>query len=57
MVSACILHNYCIDKNVYDFPEYNDIDYIDVYDEPNIPNCEVGIDRRMQLFNEIFPIE
>lgn len=59
MIAACVLHNYCIDKNdVYDFPEYNDINNINIYnDELNIPNCEVQGDRRMQLFNEIFSVQ
>ncbi|XP_018372880.1 PREDICTED: putative nuclease HARBI1 [Trachymyrmex cornetzi] len=47
VIAACVLHNYCIDKNdVYDFPEYNDINNINIYnDELNIPNCEVQGDR------------
>ena len=60
VVAACILHNYCIDENdIYDFAEYND-DYFDnlVDDNDNleINNREIAeIDRRMQLFHELFP--
>jgi len=57
VVAACILHNYCIARNdAYDFPEYIDNDFVNVennYEECNIVNNQ--IDRRMQLFNEIFP--
>lgn len=44
---------------IYDFSEYNDNDYLNVtnnnFHENNVPNVVRG-DRRMQLFNEIFPI-
>lgn len=58
VVAACILHNYCIDKSdVYDFPEYIENDDVANYDEePNAPNYHEDVDRRMQLFNEIFAI-
>lgn len=57
VVAACILHNYCIDENdIYEFDEYNDCFANDVNDNLEIDNHEIaGIDRRMQLFNELFP--
>lgn len=54
VVAACILHNYCIDKNdTYDFPEYHDENIVNdnVIIEPNIR----VLDRRTRLFHEIFP--
>ncbi|XP_039313249.1 putative nuclease HARBI1 [Solenopsis invicta] len=58
VVCACILHNYCIDENdAYDFVEYNDNDAVNANNnEPN-ENIDWGIqvDRRMQLFRELFP--
>lgn len=56
VVAACILHNYCIDKNdTYDFPEYQDenVDNLhnNLVEEPNVR----VLDRRAQLFHEIFP--
>lgn len=60
VIAACILHNYCIAQDdVYDFPEYID-DCLNVANNNeglNIANHQVEMDRRMQLFNEIFPIE
>lgn len=58
VVAACILHNYCIEKDdIYNFPEYHDENVSNnnnVIMEPNI-----GVfDRRTRLFlllkNEIF---
>lgn len=54
VVAACILHNYCIEKDdTYDFPEYHDENVLNnnnVIMEPNI-----GVfDRRTRLFHEIF---
>ncbi|XP_071581856.1 putative nuclease HARBI1 [Temnothorax nylanderi] len=57
VVAACILHNYCIDGNdVYNFPEEDNDDF-----EISVDNRELEIsdraarDRRMELFNELFP--
>lgn len=58
VVCACILHNYCIDENdAYDFPQYNDNDAINVNNNEQNENINWGIqiDRRMQLFRELFP--
>ena len=55
VVGACILHNYCIDKNdAYDFPEYHDENIVNnMIMEPN--NNIAVLDRRTRLFHEIFP--
>lgn len=59
VVAACILHNYCINENdVYNFPEYidNEFDNLDNDNgELEIRNHRMEGDRRMQLFNELFP--
>ncbi|XP_024892965.1 putative nuclease HARBI1 isoform X2 [Temnothorax curvispinosus] len=57
VVAACILHNYCIGKNdLYDFSEYVD-DFINIENNnEELNNFNQELDRRMQLFNEIFPI-
>lgn len=59
VVAACILHNYCIAKNdAYDFPEYIDNDFINIgINNEELNNFNYQVDRRMQLFNELFPIE
>ncbi|XP_024872183.1 protein ALP1-like [Temnothorax curvispinosus] len=59
VVAACILHNYCIEKNdTYDFPEVlndctsgitNDIE------QEEIDNRTARMDRRTELFYELFP--
>lgn len=55
---ACILHNYCIDENdVYDFPEDNDENFnnLNNYNEEIQDHRVRQDDRRIQLFNELFP--
>lgn len=58
VVAACILHNYCIDENdVYSFPENNEDfgNFENDNGELEIQNHRVEQNRRMQLFNELFP--
>lgn len=57
IVAACILHNLYID---YD-DNFNDVemeelnDNIDINDDPDqIVNCELQMDRRIQLFRELY---
>jgi len=60
VIAACILHNYCIEKNdIYDFPEaLNDCTSVitnnDIEQEA-IDNRTVGMDSRTELFYELFP--
>ncbi|XP_018359046.1 PREDICTED: putative nuclease HARBI1 [Trachymyrmex cornetzi] len=51
VIAACILHNLCIDEN--DNFQINEENYDHVIMNENIN--DVRIDRRMQLFNELFP--
>lgn len=57
VVAACILHNYCIDGNdVYNFPEDNNDNFkMSVVDNREILDNNAARDRRMELFNELFP--
>ncbi|CAL1680979.1 unnamed protein product [Lasius platythorax] len=59
VVAACILHNYCIEKNdTYDFSEVlNDCTSVITNDieQEAIDNGTVGMDRRTELFYEMFP--
>lgn len=57
VVAACILHNYCIKTNdVYNFPDYYDNCCLNIANNAEADHYphERQIDRRMQLFNEIF---
>ncbi|XP_018367010.1 PREDICTED: putative nuclease HARBI1 [Trachymyrmex cornetzi] len=62
IVTACILHNLCLDYNDenfnYDNVEIEELDNINMNDDldENI-NCELQVDRRMQIFREIFDQE
>lgn len=59
VVAACILHNYCTDGNdVYNFVEDNDDFEISVGDNRELEISEdhrAIRDRRIELFNELFP--
>ncbi|XP_039305489.1 putative nuclease HARBI1 [Solenopsis invicta] len=57
-IAACILHNYCINANddLDIMEDDNELIVNNNHDNPeeNIPN-EIAQDRRMHLFNELFP--
>ncbi|XP_011883584.1 PREDICTED: putative nuclease HARBI1 [Vollenhovia emeryi] len=59
VVAACILHNLCLnckDNNFNDDVEIEELN--NVNDDPNENiNCEYQVDRRMELFREIFDQE
>lgn len=63
IVAACILHNLCLNCNDdnfnFDNEEMEELnDNININDDPNENiNCGLQIDRRMQLFREIFDQE
>lgn len=55
VIAACILHNYCINRNDIDIDEYHIDDNCnhDIVDNENVDN-RFRMDRRTILFNELF---
>lgn len=55
IVAACILHNLCLNCNDDNFDYYNEELNDNINNNPNKNiNWGVQVDRRMQLFREIF---
>jgi len=57
IVCACILHNYYIDENdAYNFPKYCD-NAVNANNNEQNENIDwrIQVDRRMQLFRELYP--